>query len=141
MRSVQVTAGVLVRDGRVLVCQRAPGGAHSGKWEFPGGKVEPREGLEVCMRRELHEELGIEVRVGRILWRTLHQYPGRAPVELTFFLIDPQFTGELDNRIFADVRWVALSALGGVDFLEGDRDIVAAIERGEVRPDWPDAAV
>ena len=136
---VSVTAAVLVRKGRVLVCQRAPGAAHAGKWEFPGGKVEPGEGLEECMRRELREELGIEVRVGRSLWRTRHQYPDREPVQLTFFLIHPEFGGELDNRVFADVRWVPISTLAEIDFLDGDRERGAAIERGEVSLVWGDA--
>jgi 8-oxo-dGTP diphosphatase len=131
---IQVTAGVLVEDGRVLVCQRRPGGHHPGKWEFPGGKVEPGESLAQGLHRELQEELGIEARVGRRLWETRHQYPGRPPFVLTFFLI-PSYRGALANRAFADLRWAALGQLGGLDFLEGDRGFVEAVDRGEVRLD------
>lgn len=129
---IPVSAAVLVRDGKVLLCQRAAGSPHAGKWEFPGGKVEPGESLEECMRRELSEELAIDVRVDRALWTTVHRYPGRRPVELTFFLIHPDFQGVLQNRIFAETRWVAIPALAEMDLLDGDRELVAAIARGDV---------
>ena len=131
-RLVQVTAGVIVRRGRVLVCQRPAGGHHPGKWEFPGGKVEPRESRAACMRRELREELGIDAMVGRILWRTAHQYPGRAPFALTFFWI-PDYAGRVTNRAFAAMRWVTRGQLGAIDFLEGDREFVAQLDCGRVQ--------
>jgi len=131
---VEVTAGVIVRNQTVLVCQRLPGGHHPGKWEFPGGKVEPGESLETCMRRELAEELEVDAIVGRRLWRTQHQYPGRAPFALTFFTI-PRFGGTLTNKCFAALRWVSISDLAGVDFLDGDREFVAALACGDVRLD------
>lgn len=63
-----VTAAVLQReDGRVLLARRAPGKAEAGLWEFPGGKVEPGEEPEDSLRRELREELGLEVSVGPLL--------------------------------------------------------------------------
>jgi 8-oxo-dGTP diphosphatase len=129
---VHVTAGVIARAGTVLVCQRPAGGHHPGKWEFPGGKVEAGESIESAMRRELQEELGIAADVGEILWRTAHQYPGRAPFVLTFFAI-PQYRGTISNRCFAEMRWVALRELGTLDFLEGDRDFIARLRTGSVQ--------
>src|SRR5262245_56763078 len=89
---IQVTAGVIAHDDTLLVCQRRPTGYHPNRWEFPGGKVDPGESLAAGMRRELTEELGIDAVVGRLLWRTEHQYAGRGPLALTFFAI-PQYTG------------------------------------------------
>jgi mutator protein MutT len=129
---IQVTAGVLVRGGTVLVCQRLAGGHHPGKWEFPGGKVESGESIQEGVRRELREELGIEVAVGRLLWRTEHQYPGRPPFALSFLSI-PRYTGTLVNRCFAAVRWVPVGALRAMDFLEGDRDFIEQVTAGAVR--------
>lgn len=61
MRLLLVAAAVLIdADGRVLVCQRSPTQSHPGKWEFPGGKIEPGETPEAALRRELFEELGVE---------------------------------------------------------------------------------
>jgi 8-oxo-dGTP diphosphatase len=132
MNRVQVTAGVMSRDATVLVCQRAAGSWHAGKWEFPGGKVELGETLESGMRRELREELGIEVEVGRRLWRTTYQYPEREPFDLTFFFI-PKWTGAVRNQEFADIRWIRVGQVGELDFLEGDREFVSALDAGEVR--------
>ena len=131
---LQVTAGVIARDDTVLVCQRPPGGYHAGQWEFPGGKVDPGESLALGMRRELTEELGIDAVVGRVLWRTVHQYPGRDRLRLTFFAI-PRYTGTVTNRCFAALRWVPIGALVEIDFLEADREFVRALSRREVRLD------
>ncbi len=128
---IQVAAGVMARAGSVLVCQRAAGGHHPGKWEFPGGKLEPGENLEAGLRRELNEELAIDAVIGPALWRTRHQYPGRAPFDLVFFFV-PSYTGELTNRIFAAVCWAPIGELTALDFLDGDREFVALLEHGRI---------
>jgi 8-oxo-dGTP diphosphatase len=127
----QVVAGVLVQNGRVLICQRRADDHHPGKWEFPGGKVEPGERLDEALRRELHEELGVDVRIGPLLWRTAYQYPGRRRFCLTFFRVN-EHTGAVTNRVFAAVRWAAVGALGRFDFLAGDREFVAQLDAGRV---------
>jgi 8-oxo-dGTP diphosphatase len=128
---ISVTAGVIRRGGTVLACQRAPGGHHPGKWEFPGGKVEAGESLEAGLRRELQEELGLEAVVGPVLWRTRHQYAGRDPFELAFLLV-PHYTGTITNRVFAALAWVPVRRLSELDFLEGDREFVALLGRGKI---------
>lgn len=128
---VQVTAGVIARAATVLVCQRPAGGHHAGKWEFPGGKVEPGETLEECMQRELREELGIEAEVGPALWQTEHHYPGRSPFVLTFFGI-LSYRGTIANHCFAEMRWTPIADLGALDFLEGDREFIAQLQSGRV---------
>ncbi|HWD21163.1 MAG TPA: 8-oxo-dGTP diphosphatase MutT [Verrucomicrobiae bacterium] len=81
---VEVAAGLLFRNGRLLIAQR-PAGAHlAGLWEFPGGKRELGETYEKCLARELFEELGTEVEVGRLLEEVTHDYPERA-VRLRFY--------------------------------------------------------
>jgi 8-oxo-dGTP diphosphatase len=129
---VEVTAAVIVRDQTVLVCQRPAGGHHPGQWEFPGGKVETGETRAAGMRRELREELGIEAEIGAVLWRTEHQYPGRPPFALTFYAIQ-RYGGTIANRCFADMRWLPLTALGTLEFLEGDRAFIAQLEAGAIR--------
>lgn len=129
--AVQVAAGLLVRGDCVLACQRPPDQAHPGKWEFPGGKREPGESLPDCLRRELREELGIEAEIGREVWHAEHTYPQRDPVALTFFVV-PAFRGALQNRVFADIRWVGVSALGSLDFLAADRELIDRLARGDI---------
>lgn len=120
---VDVSAGILVRAGRVLACQRHPDQSHPGQWEFPGGKREVGETLAECLRRELREELGIEAEVGRELWRSVHTYPGRPPVALAFFRVD-RFAGEPRNLVFAAIRWLAVAELARLDFLAADRALI-----------------
>jgi 8-oxo-dGTP diphosphatase len=126
---IRVVAGVLVRDGKALVCKRSAAGAHAGKWEFPGGKAEPGETLAETLRRELREELGIVAEVGEELWRTRHRYPGREPVDLHFLAV-VAFDGEVggDDQ-FAEVRWQALDRLADLDFLEADHELVAELTK------------
>jgi 8-oxo-dGTP diphosphatase len=131
---VEVTAGVLARADSVLICQRAFGGRHPGKWEFPGGKSEPGETLEECLRRELQEELGIAATIGRLLWRTEHQYPDRGAFALSFFRV-PRWTGVPSNRVFATIEWARLTDLRRIDFLDADHAFVAALAGGQVRLD------
>jgi len=120
---IHVCAGILIRDGRILACQRRPDQPHGSKWEFPGGKREPGESMVDCLRRELREELGIEAEIGAEVWRTVHTYPGRAPVAIVFFAV-PAYHGTLQNRAFADVRWVETARLAELDFLEADRELI-----------------
>jgi len=82
--SVEVAAGLVFRQGRVLITQRHADDHLGGLWEFPGGKREPAESFEECLVRELREELGIEVEIGRILESLTHAYPEKTVV-LKFF--------------------------------------------------------
>jgi 8-oxo-dGTP diphosphatase len=122
----QVCAGIVLRAGRILACQRGTEQSHPLKWEFPGGKREAGESLVECLRRELHEELAIEAEVGEELWRTEHLYPGRTSVALVFFRVD-RFAGEPRNLQFADIRWVEPAKLAALDFLDADRALIARL--------------
>ena len=126
MAVLDVAAGVIIRGDAVLVCQRAASASHPFKWEFPGGKRQPHESLTDCVRRELYEELAVDVVVGPELWRTRHYYRVDHPIDLFFFLVTA-FTGEPTNRVFASIRWVAPSELHALDFLEADRGLVAVL--------------
>ncbi len=128
-----VTAALIVRDGKFLICQRSPHHSHPLKWEFAGGKLEPNEELRDCLRRELREELGIEAEIGPEVTRFFFSYPGRLPVLLVFFRVS-RFSGELQNRIFADIRWVSREELPDFDFVEADRQLVARLARGQLLP-------
>ncbi|MBI3693394.1 MAG: (deoxy)nucleoside triphosphate pyrophosphohydrolase [Acidobacteria bacterium] len=118
-----VTAAVIERDGRLLVCRRRTDQSHPLKWEFPGGKVEPGEDPVAALSRELQEELGITAEGAEEITRFPYQYPGRPPILLIFFRVS-SYSGATENRIFDEIQWVAPQQLPQLDFLEADIDFV-----------------
>jgi 8-oxo-dGTP diphosphatase len=126
---IRVSAGVLTRGRRLLICQRRPADPHPLKWEFPGGKALDGEDEAACLRRELREELLIEATVGVELHRATHTYPNGRTVALTFFHV-PAYGGEVQNTQFQAVTWVEPPRLLAYDFLEGDLAFVSALARG-----------
>ena len=127
---ILVTAGIIIKDERILVCQRHRSDAYGLQWEFPGGKVRDGEELSEALRRELAEELGIEAEIGREVFRLRHRYPDRF-VEVVFFSIE-SFRGEPQNRVFEAIEWAARAHLAAYNFLEADRELVGRIARGEI---------
>ncbi len=125
-----VSAGIIQRNGRVLVGQRRKSGRHPLKWEFPGGKVEPGETPQQALVRELREELQIDARVGSELARYEHDYARGSRVHLLFFAV-PQFAGEPAARVFEQICWTDLHSLSELDFLDGDLDFVKRLSRGD----------
>ena len=122
---VIVTAAVVSRSGRFLVTRR-PRGVHlEGCWEFPGGKCEPDETYEACLRRELDEELGVGVRVGSKILEVAHDYPERT-VELHFF--DCELTGDPSPRLGQEMRWVEREALGALEFPPADAELIRMLQ-------------
>ncbi len=64
---LQVTAAILIKDNKILIAKRLAGDKLPHKWEFPGGKIETGETPEACLKREMHEEFGIEVRIEHLV--------------------------------------------------------------------------
>ncbi|MGA2746037.1 MAG: NUDIX domain-containing protein, partial [Candidatus Sulfotelmatobacter sp.] len=100
----RVVAGLIVKDGKLLVCQRTRHQTMPLKWEFPGGKIEEGEQPRDALRRELEEELGILAKVGDEVKRIQHEYPNGGMVELRFFVVRA-YEREIENRIFKDMQW------------------------------------
>ena len=116
---LQVVAGILERDGRVLICRRKPDQWHPLQWEFPGGKVEAGESPEEALARELEEELDIRHSAGDEIARYEYCYPGKPPIVLIFFRVRT-FSGEPRNLVFHEMRWESPARFSEYDFLEGD---------------------
>jgi 8-oxo-dGTP diphosphatase len=114
-----VVAGILKREGKILICRRRADQPHGLKWEFPGGKLEPGESPVAAMQRELREELGIESEPATEITRYKFAYPGKAPILLIFMAVT-EWSGELENRIFGAMEWAHPGRLADYDFLEGD---------------------
>ena len=127
----QVVAALIVRDEQVLICQRTRHQSMPLKWEFPGGKIETGEQPRDALWRELEEELGITATIGDEVARIQHLYKSGGAVELRFYLVS-RFSGEVENRIFKDVRWVDRAELITYDFLEADVRLVKDISQGGI---------
>jgi 8-oxo-dGTP diphosphatase len=127
----QVVAALFLQDNRILICQRTRHQPMPLKWEFPGGKIEPGEQPHQALIRELEEELGVVPVVGPEVTRIKHTYRNGGAVNLRFYLIE-KYTGEIDNRIFQDVRWVDRSELPTYDFLEADLELVRDLAAGKI---------
>ena len=125
---LDVVAGVIRRDGLLLIAQRMPGDTLAGYWEFPGGKVERDEDLPTALRREMLEELGIEVEVGAELHRVVHPYPDR-DVRLYFFETTI-LSGEPRPIEAADLRWVKPDDLLNFQFPEADLPLIEQLRKG-----------
>jgi len=125
--TIRVVAAVL-RDahGRVLISQRPEGKPYAGLWEFPGGKVEPGEAIETALRRELREELGIEVTSCQPLLTLWHDYPERQ-VELCVWTVG-HYAGDAQGLEGQALRWLAVPELRSIELLPADLPIIEQLE-------------
>jgi len=126
MKHFHVAAGIL-RDaaGRVLITERLCDGPFDGLWEFPGGKIGADETPSNALRRELAEELGIEVTVSQPYMALHHEYPDRT-VDLEFFLVTA-WQGEPLGLEGQGVRWVLPAELDPAELLPADTPVVDAL--------------
>jgi 8-oxo-dGTP diphosphatase len=127
----QVVAALIVKDDKILVCQRTRHQTMPLKWEFPGGKIETGEQPRDALHRELDEELGIQATVGEEVMRIRHQYKTGSSVELRFYAVR-EYAGSLENRIFREIRWATRSELPTFDFLEADLKLVKDLAEGRI---------
>jgi mutator protein MutT len=125
---VNVGLGIVVSHGRILICRRRSSDSFGGYWEFPGGKIEPGETPADCVRRELREELDIEVTPVRALDVIEHEYP-KARVRLHPFLCRHD-AGEPMAISASEFLWVSPPALREYRFPEGNRGLVRSLAEG-----------
>ena len=130
MRSRKLVVAALVRDGsRVLVSRRRADQAMPLLWEFPGGKVEPGESPEAALAREVREELGCEIRVGRIHEVVFHAYED---FDLYMLVYACTITaGEPAPIEVAEVAWVEAARLPSLDLLPADYPLARALAAGD----------
>ena len=126
---VDVAIGMVMREGRVLIARRKDGVHLGGYWEFPGGKIEAGETAEECVRREMREEVGVEVRVVRRLEKIEYE-DERGWVRLWPFVCEV-VKGEAEARAAAEVRWVLVGELGSYRMPEANGGLVEWLGRGD----------
>ena len=124
---IAVVAGVVRREGRVLLCQRPEGKRFGLLWEFPGGKIDPSETPQEALKREIREELASEVSVGELIDTVEFDYP-------TFHLSMDCFwcqliRGDLELLEAAEARWLTKETLKSVEWLPADSGLIEKIEK------------
>jgi 8-oxo-dGTP diphosphatase len=129
--AVDVAVAVLRSpDGRVLLCRRPAEARYGGRWEFPGGKLEPGESHLDALRRELREELDVDC-VGAELIHTVEtRYDDGGRFAVHFYLVE-QWNGEPRNLAASELAWVEGDATERYDILEGSRDIFPLLRRAD----------
>ena len=125
-RSVHVVGAAIVREGQILCARRSADMALPGKWEFPGGKLEPGESPEQALRREISEELSVDVRVDKFVARGTHIHP-QLEVILDVYICHLS-DGEPTAEEHDELRWLSPNDLGELDWAEADLPAVAAIQ-------------
>lgn len=132
MKRVRVVAGLISNpDGtRFLVQQRLPNVSRANLWEFPGGKIEPGETEDQALVREAREELGVEVRVGRRLWSTVHAY---ADLTVELELFGAEIMSGTPQALDAQaLRFATIAEMKALPFCEADLPLLEGLARGDV---------
>ena len=127
MKTIEVVAAVIVRDGKILCVQRAEHEKEyiSSKWEFPGGKVEVGESLEEALVREIREELSVDIEVSEFLMTVEYTYPD---FHLTMHVFKCALqSGEIVLNEHVDMKWLAVEELGSLDWAAADIPVVKAL--------------
>ena len=119
-----VVGGLIYQNEKILICQRKEEGDHPLKWEFPGGKLKKNENNQDALKRELKEELNIEINEMIFFDEYIYEYEELSKkLKLVFFSIF-QFKGEIQNKVHQQLKWIDISNLSDYDFLEGDFKII-----------------
>jgi len=124
-KTVNVVAGAIVSAGRLFATQRGYGD-WAGWWEFPGGKIEPGETPDEALRRELREELALEVRVGEEVTRVEYDYP-KFHLSMRLYLCTPD--GEPTLKEHSAARWLSKDELEAVRWLPADIEAVDTLKK------------
>jgi 8-oxo-dGTP diphosphatase len=126
-RHVHVACAIIERDGLVLSARRSASMNLPLKWEFPGGKVEPGEGLEECLRRELVEEMGVQIAVGRPLTPATHDYPSFTVTLYPY--VCSIVSGEITLFEHSAISWLPAASMHELDWADADFPIIVEYQR------------
>lgn len=121
-----VTAAIIIKDNKVLIAQRAPDEKMAGKWEFPGGKIEPGETPQQCLRREIIEELEVEIEVNDFFGESIYRYEHGEIRLLAYFC--QWVSGSFRLHVHSRIEWVGKNELDSFDFAPADVPLVERLK-------------
>jgi mutator protein MutT len=123
-RTIVVVAAVIEKDDRFFVTRR-PAGVHlAGMWEFPGGKIDASETHEAALRREIREELDVDVDVHELVLKVAHDYPDRT---VALFFYSCTMNGDPRPVLGQEMQWIERSRLGTLGFPPADEELIAML--------------
>jgi 8-oxo-dGTP diphosphatase len=128
----KVTAAILIKDGKILIAKRKGGDHQANKWEFPGGKVKQNETPQACLKREMQEEFGINISVGRIFGESIYHYD-YGSIKLRAYLASLE-SGKLTPKAHSEFRWISRDQLSEYDFAPADIPFVKKLQNPEFAP-------
>ncbi|MDG1892449.1 MAG: (deoxy)nucleoside triphosphate pyrophosphohydrolase [Verrucomicrobiota bacterium] len=120
---IEVSAALIFRRSHLLITQRPQGVHLAGFWEFPGGKLERNESFELCLAREIREELDCDIHVGECIYKTVHAYPEKT-VDIRFFCCRLAGIAEPRGLACKDLRWVTRDSINTFTFPEADAKLL-----------------
>jgi 8-oxo-dGTP diphosphatase len=123
-KTIDVAAAIIEENGKVLAARRAPGKHLEGLWEFPGGKLEPGESPEDCLKRELFEEFRVEVHVGKFLGESVHDY-GIKTIRLLAYRAS-RLDGDFVLKDHDEIVWLTRAELLDLNWAPADIPLVEA---------------
>ncbi|MBQ0794429.1 (deoxy)nucleoside triphosphate pyrophosphohydrolase [Zhongshania sp.] len=121
-KQLDVTAAIIVKDSKVFAARRKLGKHLAGYWEFPGGKLEEGETPELCLARELREELNITTRVGIFVGENIYDY-GTKVVHLMAYQVE-YLAGDFTLIDHDEMRWLSFDELNSVQWAPADIPLV-----------------
>lgn len=122
----EVTAAIILRDGNILIAQRGKNENLEGKWELPGGKIEAGETPQQCLKREIFEELNVEVEIGDYFGESIYKYPDGEIRLLAYFA--KIIKGKIKLSVHTEVKWVSIKDMDKYDFAPADRPLIEKIK-------------
>lgn len=125
MKKIEVVAAIIYKDEAYFATQRGYG-EFEGMWEFPGGKIEPNETPESALKREIQEELGIDITIEQFLCTTDYDYP-TFHLTMHCYLCSVE-SGEIELREHKSARWLTSETLDSVEWLPADKEVIEKIK-------------
>ena len=122
---IKVAAGIIKRNGKYLAARRAQGKHMAGKWEFPGGKIEPGETPEQCLVRELKEEFQIEVSVGPHVADSIFDYGNKVICLMGYLVV--HLHGQFSLQDHDQIAWLSVDEMFEYDFSPADIPLIQAL--------------
>jgi len=126
MKKIEVVAAIIYKDGAYFTTQRGYG-EFEDLWEFPGGKIEPGESRELALKREIQEELGIDITIDKFLCTTEYDYPSFHLI-MHCYLCNVK-SGEIELREHKSARWLTTELLDSVEWLPADKEVVEVLKQ------------